>query len=329
MVVIAKFSLPSTTSIYLLIYVGVADVISNRVIEAAAQCFQAVGRMKYTAVILVAPSVTRTAYALYQHAVTPRADARQWAFDYMVATIVPAAVSVWLVGSQIGWPKLMLRDIREHMVEGVFFSISLSSQTIYNDIDKTMLARLSTLDAAGIYMTAYRIIDMSFMPVRSLAQATFTQFFREGQKGVRSSFSYAKRQLPRAVAYGTGVGIFLFLIAPVIPKILGSEYARSVEALRLLALLPLLKSIHYFLALTLTGADYQKIRAFVQVGIAVLNIGANLWLMPVYSWRGAAWISIACDGSLVVGLYIALLICRYKEDALARHSDGALHKQTS
>ena len=66
-------------------------------------------------------------------------------------------------------------------VEGLYFSTSLSAQNIYNDIDKTMLARMATLDAVGIYAAAYRLIDVAFIPVRSLLYAGYTDFFRAGQ----------------------------------------------------------------------------------------------------------------------------------------------------
>jgi O-antigen/teichoic acid export membrane protein len=32
--------------------------------------------------------------------------------------------------------------------------------------------------------------------------------------------------------------------------------------------------------------------------VAVFNILINLWLIPAYSWRGAAWSSIASDALL-------------------------------
>ena len=59
----------------------------------------------------------------------------------------------------------------------LFFSISTSAQTIYNDIDKTMLARLSTFSATGVYAAAYRIIDTSLTPVRSLVSAATRSSF--------------------------------------------------------------------------------------------------------------------------------------------------------
>ena len=62
----------------------------------------------------------------------------------------------------------------------IFFSVSSSAQSIYNDIDKTMLGRLSTMADTGIYGAAYRFIDVSMTPVRSLISAAYPRFFKIG-----------------------------------------------------------------------------------------------------------------------------------------------------
>jgi len=46
-----------------------------------------------------------------------------------------------------------------------------------------------------------------------------------------------------------------------------------------------------------------------------LNILLNLWLIPAYSWRGAAWSSLASDGLLAIGLWTAVSILRRQESS--------------
>jgi O-antigen/teichoic acid export membrane protein len=94
--------------------------------------------------------------------------------------------------------------------------------------------------------------------------------------------------------------------APLVPHILGHQYADITSALRWLALLPVLKTLHYFTADALTGAGHQRLRTFIQIGVAVFNVLINLWLIPAYGWRGAAWSSIASDGLLALSLLITI-----------------------
>jgi len=86
--------------------------------------------------------------------------------------------------------------------------------------------------------------------------------------------------------------------------------------LRWLSPLILIRTIHYFLSNSLTGADLQGLRSVIQVGAAALNVLLNLWLIPAYSWRGAAWASLASDGMLALGIAAAiLLMCRRSKSA--------------
>ena len=152
------------------------------------------------------------------------------------------------------------------MREGFYFSAGLSAQTIYNDIDKTMLARLGTLEAAGIYGAAYRLIDVTFVPIQSLLAAAYPNFFRTGVAGISATLGYARR-----LVWGRWP-IRLRLASPSCcsPGSFRSFLVRNTcytaEALRWLALLPVLKVLHYFLSDSLTGAGYQGVRTCIQGG---------------------------------------------------------------
>jgi O-antigen/teichoic acid export membrane protein len=212
---------------------------------------------------------------------------------------------------KLSWPNA-LGEIRE----GFYFAASQTAQTVYNDIDKTMLARLSALEATGIYGAAYRIIDVSFVPVSALLWSSYPSFFRAGARGISSSLAYARPLLFRALAYAGLVCAGLLLGAGIVPHILGEQYRQTVEALRWLSVLPLLKAVHYFLSDTLTGAGYQAVRTSLQASVAVFNVLLNLWIIPAYSWRGAAWSSIASDAALVLGVAIAVSVLERRSRAV-------------
>jgi O-antigen/teichoic acid export membrane protein len=110
------------------------------------------------------------------------------------------------------------------------------------------------------------------------------------------------------LGYSSFVCVLILLTAGFVPHVLGSEYALTSEALRWLAPLPILKGLHYFLSDTLTGAGHQGLRTAIQAFVAAFNVLINLWLIPAYSWRGAAWSSIASDALLVCGAGAAVFI---------------------
>ena len=211
-------------------------------------------------------------------------------------------------------PSIDLPALREDVAEGVFFSIGSSATTVYNDIDKIMLSKLSDLASTGVYAAAYRVIDVSLTPVRSLVSAAYPQFFQRGVGGMRATYPYALSLIAKASGYGILTFAGLWILAPVLPHILGSKYDAVVPALRWLALIPFLRCFHVFLADALSGAGFQRLRTGIQVIVALINIGLNLVILPRYSWRGAAWTSLGCDGLLVVTFWFTALYCRRREE---------------
>jgi O-antigen/teichoic acid export membrane protein len=305
---ISRVALPRDFPYLLIVTVAVSELICRGITNTAGQAFQAFERMAHTAKLPVVMTSLKLAGAVAMWLLFPKPTALIWSCFYLIASIVTAIFAIVVVNRSLGRPRLDLGRLRPEMWEGLYFSLSLSSQTIYNDVDKTMLTRLSTLDATGIYSAAYRLIDMAFLPVRSLLNAAYPGFFRHGASGISGSVRYAKRLVGMAAGYGAFATAVLFLGAPVLPRLLGSDYARSVEAVRWLAPLVLIKSFHYFAADSLTGAGLQRMRTSVQFSVAVFNVLINLWIIPAYSWRGAAWSSLASDALLAVGLWMVVAI---------------------
>ena len=79
-----------------------------------------------------------------------------WGFCYLGSTFLAAFIAVLLVHRELGYPKLRISHLKSEAGEGFFFALSIAGQNVYNVIDKIMLARLSTLEATGIYGAAYR-----------------------------------------------------------------------------------------------------------------------------------------------------------------------------
>jgi O-antigen/teichoic acid export membrane protein len=306
--VLSHFALPDSIPFRLVLLVAGSDLFGLSIIQLCGQAFQTFERLNWTATISVMGSASRLTGALILVAIHHHPSALQWGYLYFSSTWVVAVAALLLVLVKVGPPRFKLWKSVAEMREGFYFSASLSAQTIYNDIDKTMLARLGSLEAAGIYGAAYRLIDVTFVPIQSLLAAAYPNFFRTGAAGISASLGYARRLIWGALAYSVAACVAILLFAGIVPLILGPEYVFTAEALRWLALLPVLKVMHYFLSDSLTGAGYQGVRTCVQAGVALFNVLINLWIIPAYSWRGAAWSSIASDALLVCSVGTAAYV---------------------
>ena len=302
-----RFLLPQNISWSILVLVASSDLILGRLTDLCAFAFGALEKFRATAQINVYSSLARLIGLLILVAQVRHPTAAQWAVVYLLTTAVVSVGSIAAVFAVLGRPSLALTQLRRDLLEGFYYSAGQSAQSVYNDIDKTMLARLGDLSATGIYGAAYRLIDVSLVPAKSVLSAAYPGCFRAGQEGVSGSIKYMRKLLPKPVGFAVIIVLSLFFCAPILPHILGKEYTNTVAALRWLALLPLLKTFHFFFADALTGAGHQGLRTMIQFVVAAVNVLVNLWIIPAFSWRGAAWSSLGCDG-LLACLYVVALV---------------------
>jgi O-antigen/teichoic acid export membrane protein len=288
-----------------LFFVCVSDLILVRVAELAGFGFAAMGRMGEAAKLNVYIGLARLAGVVVLVVAVKHPDVQEWTVAYAIGSFASFLYSFSRITS-IGGIRVSLALLKKEITESSYFAVGASAATIYNDIDKTMLARLSDFASTGIYSAAYRLIDVSIAPVRAMTSAAYPEMFRRGHNGPQATEEYARRLIKRAAYFGFAVFFCLFVGAPILPHVLGNGFRSSVEATRWLAVIPLLRCVHIFLGDALSGAGYQGTRTSVQVGVGVLNILLNVYFIERWSWRGAAWTSVMCDGLLLVSFWVAL-----------------------
>jgi O-antigen/teichoic acid export membrane protein len=303
---LAWLILPSAVSLSIVLWVAISDLFFTRVLDTAALAFQAVHKLFKTALLSVLFSVAKLIGVVLLWQLSGDDKLATWSLLYLASSAVVAVGGTLWVTLELGAPQWDMAGWRREFGEGFYFATSFSAQRIYMDSDKALLTRLGSLEAAGIYTAAARIVEVAFIPVYSLLAAAYARFFTTGQQGVKGTLELSRRLLPYAVAYAAAAGIGLYVLAPLLPWLLGADFAESVGAIRWLAVIPLLMTLHRFAADSLTGAGWQATRTHIEFGAAALNVLLNLIIVPIYSWRGTAWVTIFTELVLIVALWLAL-----------------------
>ena len=290
-------------------WIALSDGLLGKLVQLASRAFQGAGRLAWTARLAALTNLCRTATAALvwfwarHHGVHP--TAHFWARIYWLSTLTVAVIAAVIVTVQLGAPlfrRLRARDLSE----GLSFSVSGSSISIYNDIDKTFLVSLGETHAAGIYSAAYRVVDAATMPIYSVYAAAAPRFFRTGAGGAYHAADLANRTLRRTLPYAALAAVAMALAAPLLPLAFGSSFRESVAALRWLSLLPVFRALHYAWGSAITGSASQWNRTATQFGAAALNLALNFLLIPRWSWQGAAVASLLTDGALALFSYLVL-----------------------
>src|SRR6201999_3533042 len=101
-----------------------------------------------------------------------------------------------------------------------------STSSAYNDLDKTMLSHYGMNVANGIYAMAYRVVETATIPIFAIRDAAMPRFFVEGNKGVDHAAALTRLLLKRGLWRGVAWAIGFFVLAPLIPYIVGKDFAQ-------------------------------------------------------------------------------------------------------
>jgi O-antigen/teichoic acid export membrane protein len=308
---------PATVPTTLIAAVAMSDLVFLPLIEISGQAHQSLGRLKRTA----QTQLTWSAMKLFAAGIfmwyAPGLNVADWGLLYLGSTIAAASATVGQVILEHGFSRLRFGYAPGEFGEGIAFALGGSGKTICDDIDKTMLSRLASLEATGIYTAAYRVADLASLPIRSLLFAAYPGFFRTGASGVAAVARPAARFTSIGVCYGALAGFVLFAAAPLIPAILGPRFAQAEGALRWIAFLPALRALHSFAGDALAGAGRQTARTGTLLSAALANIGLNFLLIPRYGWRGAAASTLVSESLIVIGLWSLIARASRKSTAHA------------
>ena len=313
LLLISGFIFPDNVPLASIGFILIADLLCLNIQDTSNKAMRAVGIVKKAAQLIVLSTLGKLLAILAiitflnELDFSARVDIQTWSILYFISSLSVSLFAVLTINKIVGKPKLMLSRLKPDIQQGIYFSLGMSASNINNDIDKTMLVSMASLNATGVYGSAYRFINIGHVPMLSLFNATYPRFFQYGSQGWDKCLGFSKKLLPIVVGYGIVGFVGFQIFAPIVPKILGTEYENVISTLRWLAPLPLISGLQMLVSNTLTGLGHQKARSIIQMTSAVLNVGLNIWLIPLYGLYGAIWATLVSDTMRVVCLFIALL----------------------
>ncbi len=187
----------------------------------------------------------------------------------------------------------------------VFFLTSVVF-TLHDRLDIVLVSLISGAEEAGYYGIASRFTAwLSILPGAMVA-ALYPYLSRRPDRDPTTF----RRLRWAAVIYGTAAALAALVVGrPLIVLALGSEYAPAWGPLALRAwVLPLMMFAH-FLAIRLYSQGRERQVAWRTAAALLVNLAANLVLVPLYGGMGAAAAAVAS------GLTVTILLWRLSRSA--------------
>lgn len=308
------FVLPQGIGIIEIWCIGVAEIIGSPLLLYGLHAYQGHERLTRGVHLLIIPIIARLIAAMFFFLMAIKIESAKrlsfWSFLYLTATIAGAAYGMGIIKRDLKaslkpkWGKLA-----DSVRQGWPFAVGGAAYKAYVDIDKVMLARLSTLDIAGAYSAAYRVLDMAEIPLASFFSAAIPRFFRAGESGVGHCARYAMSILPLPLTCALTLSVFLFSFTGILPWLLGPAFGPGGQVLRVLAWLPILTTCRQILFTVLATSGRQHHSVGVLIFGTIINVLVNFWAIPFYGWRGAAGATYAAEiimvGLLFINIYLA------------------------
>jgi O-antigen/teichoic acid export membrane protein len=186
--------------------------------------------------------------------------------------------------------------------EGAPYVVSSLAVTAGNELDKTIMLRAAGDVSAGLYSAAYRVIQAAILPVNSLVLAVTPRLFKTSQLPMKMG----NHLVVFTTIYALLAALATFLLAPLLPTLLGQNFNAAVEVLRAMCIVLVTSSVRQIVVAQLTASDRQSARNWIEGLTAITTVLAMLFIIPAWGVWGAVCVLAAADIVVVTTAWLAL-----------------------
>jgi O-antigen/teichoic acid export membrane protein len=232
---------------------------------------------------------------------------------FMIPAVICEIVIIW-------WKRLGVRHLQHiryvldlhrwgRMLRAAApLAIGFGAATAYYSLDSIMLSKLDTFEAVGTYGIAYKFAGViGFIP-QVVCGVLLAVLVRSWPEAPERFFDGLRRASALLVGIALLVTLeFALFAAQAIRLLYGAQYLPATGATRLVVGG---ECLGFFTILAVTVyAAFRRNRLYAIAAISglVVNFVGNLYLIPRYSFRGAAWMTLGTEVLVVTILWVPLL----------------------
>ncbi len=211
---------------------------------------------------------------------------------FVISAVVSGSVGVWVLSRIFRplWTGVAVRfDVRRLLRYSLpVMGVGLTALFV-DQADRVMIGILASTSDVGVYSIA-ALLATQVRFVLSAVSATFTPIISDLYHGDRHEelqrlFKITTRwivtlSLPLAIVLALFPNPFLWVFGP--------EFMEGTPVVLVLTIGSFLNGATGTIGLMLQMSDYERVVLLDNVAVAVLNVGLNLWLIPIYGPLGAA-----------------------------------------
>ncbi|KKU81436.1 MAG: Polysaccharide biosynthesis protein [Microgenomates group bacterium GW2011_GWA2_47_8] len=181
--------------------------------------------------------------------------------------------------------------------------LTLLFNLVYGHVDSVILTLTRDTREVGIYGLAYKVFEVVLVFPTFFMNAVYPVLLRtinNKQEAIHNGFTgIIKKSFIFLLIVSCLLSVVLWFGAPLLANV-QEGFAGSIGALRVLSLSLPFFFVSALVMWTLIALGKQNILVVVYGSTMVLNIGFNAWLIPVFGYMAAAWITVAGEGIVLL-----------------------------
>ncbi len=157
------------------------------------------------------------------------------------------------------------------------------------------------LAQVGIFGANYKLAALISLFTQAYRYAAEPFFFRNAQTDDALRNQARVTQWFTAAAVAGMLGMLLFLDA--VKYFIAPQYWSGLHVVPVLLMANVFLGVYYNFSAWYRVKDRTASGAWISVGSAALTVGLNLWLIPRFSYAGAAWVTLVCYAFMCVATW--------------------------
>ncbi len=199
------------------------------------------------------------------------------------------------------------RRLGEVVRPGLPFALSGALSTVYFQLDGAILASVRTAEEVGLYRAAYSFVFAAVAIPFALNGDILRSRLFTAVRHPGSLWALSLRFAVASAVLGLGASVVLRSLAkPLLELLFGPAFIGAAPLLAILALALLPHHLNSWSSNVLVGIGRVRQVVLVQGFLVAATIAGNLYAIPRYGARGAAWTTVACEG-LGLATYLVLV----------------------
>jgi O-antigen/teichoic acid export membrane protein len=270
-------------NLQILVLLGISNILLTPIINLTESVFLAHEDFTRANVVSSGLGMARALTAVIACLVFGVTSLRYWVIWYTATHIILCLVCAVII-RRVGVPKW--RILRAELPLGISFSLSNFLVMLRSNLDILVLAAVATPHFVGVYGVARRIVAVGLVVPGAFDRLIYGRLTAAGMGGPVATLRLAKKYLIISVSISTATSISIFILAALVPRLVGAEYAEAVGIVHILCWTLISTAIQFLAFDSLNAAELHRIAAIISGTTNAAGAAMVVWLGSAYGMTG-------------------------------------------